>query len=88
MQLAERSDQVAAALDIGDPCRALAEARRLRRDTFLAINDRRVPGPFQEHLGATVNDLVSRIDCVPAAEEDEPDRPGKRKGHKKHKGDE
>jgi hypothetical protein len=84
-QLAERSDLVAAALDGGDPCLALVPARRLRQDTFRAINDRRVPGPFQEQLGATVNNLVSRIECVPPAptQDDELDKPGKHKGEKK-----
>ncbi len=81
-QLAERSDQVAAALDEGDSCGALEEAQRLQQETIQAINQRRVPGPFQEQLGATVNDLVSRIHCVPPAE-DEGDKPGKRKDNKK-----
>ena len=84
-QLAERSDRVAAALDGGDPCHAVVQARRLQRDTLRAINDRRVPRPFQEQLGATVNDLVSRIECTPppATQDDEHDKPGKRKGEKK-----
>jgi hypothetical protein len=90
-QLAERSDQVAEALDGGDTCRALAEAQRLQRDTIQAINDRRVPGPFQEHLGAAVNDLVSRIECAPAASpanQDERNKPNKHKGRQKRdKGD-
>jgi hypothetical protein len=84
-ELAERSELVAAALDGGDPCHALVQARRLRQDTLRAINDRRVPGPFQEQLGATVNDIVSRIECVPPAptQDDERAKPGKRKGEKK-----
>ena len=87
-ELAGRSDQVAAALDVGNPCRALAEAQRLQRDMIKAINDRRVPGPFQEHLGAAVNDLISRIECAPPVNDDERDKPGKRKGHEKRdKGD-
>lgn len=83
-ELAERSDQVVAALDGGDPCRALVEAQRLQQDTIQAINDRRVPAPFQEQLGTAVNDLVARIECVPPADDDERDKPGKRKGRKKH----
>jgi hypothetical protein len=62
--LSARSDGVAHALAVGDPCRALAVARQLRRETIAAINARRVPGPFQEQLGSTVNDLVARIRCV------------------------
>ena len=92
-QLAERSDLVAAALEGGDPCRALVQAQRLREDTLRAINDHLVPGPLQEQLGTTVNDLVSRIQCVPPAPppstRDEHEKPGKGKGEKKkhHKGD-
>jgi outer membrane murein-binding lipoprotein Lpp len=87
-ELAARSDRVAAALDGGDQCGARAEAERLRSDAIKAINDRRVPGPFQEHLGAAVNDLVSRIQCTPPADEGESNKPGKRKGQKKNeKGD-
>jgi hypothetical protein len=82
-ELAARSDRVAAALDGGDTCGARAEAERLQRDTIKAINDRRVPRPFQEHLVAAVNDLVSRIQCTPPADEAESNQPGKRKGHKK-----
>lgn len=82
-QLAERSDQIALALDEGDSCGALDEARRLQQETIQAINQRRVPGPFQEQLGATVNDLVSRIQCVRPAQDDERTKPGKRNGRQK-----
>jgi hypothetical protein len=78
-QLADRSDKVAAALDAGDSCRALEEAERLRDETLAATNAGRVPGPFQEQLGATVQDLVGRIRCVPAEKEH---GKGKHKGHK------
>jgi hypothetical protein len=88
-ELAARSDHVAVALDGGDPCRALQEAERLQQDTIRAINDRRVPAPFQEQLGAAVNDLVSRIQCTPSAVDDEGGRHGKSKGKKKRgQGDE
>jgi hypothetical protein len=88
MELAARSDRVAAALDAGDRCGARVEAERLQRDAIRLINDRRVPGPFQEHLGAAVNDLVSRIQCTPPADDGKSSKPGKRKGHKKdEKGD-
>jgi hypothetical protein len=82
-QLASRSDKVAAALDAGDSCRALNEAVRLRDETIAATNSRRVPGPFQEQLGATVQDLVSRIRCVPPpAKEEHDEGKGKHKGRK------
>lgn len=83
-QLAVQSDKVAAALDAGDGCTALEEARRLRRETVEAINERRVPGPFQEHLLSAVNELVGRITCVPQVSVEE--EHGEEKGRGKHKG--
>jgi hypothetical protein len=84
--LASRSDEVAQALAGGDHCRALALAQQLQQETIAAINAGRVPGAFQEQLGSTVGDLVSRIQCVPASK---PRDDGKHKGkHKKeHRGD-
>jgi hypothetical protein len=85
-QLAGRSDKVAAALDAGDPCRALKEARRLRDEMVAAVNAGRVPSPFQEQLGSSVQDLVQRIQCVPPqAKEDEDRRGGEHKGKGKGK---
>ena len=87
---------MAAALDAGDQCRALAEAERLQQETIAAINARRVPAPFQEPLTARVNELVERVDCVPPPpvdeEEDDEGRgegngKGKGKGKGKKKGD-
>ena len=84
--LASRSDEVAQALAGGDLCRALTLAQQLQRETIAAINAGRVPTAFQEQLGSTVGDLVSRIQCVPPAK---PPDDGKHKGKhkKKHKGD-
>ena len=84
--LASRSDEVAQALAGGDHCRALSLAQQLQQETIAAINAGRVPGAFQEQLGATVGDLLSRIQCVPAAK---PRDSGKHKGKdkKRHKGD-
>lgn len=84
--LASRSDEVAQALAGGDHCRALSLARQLQQETIAAINSGRVPGAFQEQLASTVGDLVSRIQCVPAAK---PRDSGKHKGKgkKKHEGD-
>jgi hypothetical protein len=84
--LASRSDEVAQALAGGDQCRALSLAQQLQRETISAINAGRVPGAFQEQLGSTVGDLLSRIQCVPAVK---PPDFGKHKGKgkKKHKGD-
>jgi hypothetical protein len=84
--LASRSDEVAQALAGGDQCRALSLAQQLQQETISAINAGRVPGAFQEQLGSTVGDLLSRIQCVPVAKQ--PDRgKHKGKGKKKHEGD-
>jgi hypothetical protein len=84
--LASRSDEVAQALAGGDDCRALSLAQQLQQETITAINAGRVPGAFQEQLGSTAGDLVSRIQCVPAVT---PPDNGKHKGKqkKKHEGD-
>ena len=87
--LAVRSDRVAAALDAGDTCRALTEARALQRATITAINAGRVPSPFQEDLTSTVGDLVTRIQCVPPADDraKEKEKGKHKRGKGKHKGD-
>jgi hypothetical protein len=84
--LASRSDEVAQALAGGDHCRALSLAQQLQQETIAAINAGRVPRAFQEQLGSTVGDLLSRIQCVPAAK---PRDGGKHKGkdENRHKGD-
>ena len=84
-QLAERGDLVAAALDNGDDCRALAEAGRLQQEAIQAINDRRVPGEFQEHLVAAASELVSRIECTPRAGGDDGDNDEGRHNQGKHR---
>jgi outer membrane murein-binding lipoprotein Lpp len=80
--LAALSDEVAQTLATGDSCRALRVARQLQQETVAAINAGRVPAPFQEQLGSTVGDLVSRIRCVPAVS---PHDSGKHKGKDKKK---
>jgi hypothetical protein len=84
--LASRSDEVAQALAGGDRCRALTLAQQLQQETIAAINARRVPRAFQEQLGSTVGDLLSRIQCVRAVK---PPASGKHKGKgkKKHEKD-
>jgi hypothetical protein len=63
-ELAARSDRVATALSERDDCGALGEATLLQQETIAAINARRVPAAFQEHLSSAVADLVARIECV------------------------
>jgi hypothetical protein len=79
--LAQRSDEIADALDVGSDCRALNLAGALQQQTITAINARRVPGPVQEALQTTVNDLAARIECVPP-----PPREIREKGHGRGKG--
>ena len=91
-ELAGRSDAVAARLEADDPCGALAEAEALQADTIAAVNEGRVPAPFQEELGAAVASLVASIECSPAApppvfdEEEEDGEQGKGQGRGKGKG--
>ena len=80
--LASRSDEVARALTAGDPCGAHGLALQLQRETLAAINAGRIPGAFQEQLGSTVVDMVSRIQCVPV--EKRHDRGKHKSKHKKH----
>jgi hypothetical protein len=82
--LASRSDEVAQALAGGNQCRALTLAQQLQQETIAAINAGRVSGAFQEQLGSTVGDLLSRIQCVPTVK---PSGKHKGKGKKKHEKD-
>ena len=75
--LATQSDAVAAALAAGDTCRALALAQRLQQSTIAAINRGSVAPGLQEQLSSAVNELVSRVQCVPPA-------PPAKKEHGKH----
>jgi hypothetical protein len=84
--LASRSDEIAHALAGGDQCRALSLAQQLQQETISAINAGRVPGAFQEQLGSTVGDLLSRIQCVPAVKPPESGK-HKGKGKKRHEKD-
>jgi hypothetical protein len=85
-QLAARSDEIAAKLDGGDDCGALAAARNLQRETIAAINARRVPPALQEQLSAAANDLAGRIQCTapPAPSDAEHRGKDKGKGDKHH----
>ena len=80
--LASRSDEVARALASGDDCGALSLAQQLQQETITAINAGHVPRAFQEQLGSSVGDLVSRIQCGPAGK---PRDSGKHKGNDKKK---
>jgi len=75
--LATRSDAIADALDAGDSCRAATLADELQRKTIEAINRGQVAARLQEPLSASVNDLVSRVQCVQPP-------PPREHGHGKH----
>ena len=63
--LRAQADNVAAALAAGDGCLAQQRAVALQTSVIRAVNDRRLAPRFQETLVGSVNDLVSRITCVP-----------------------
>jgi uncharacterized lipoprotein YmbA len=60
-----QANGVAAALDAGDGCLAQQRAVALRASVIDAVNARRLRPRFQETLVGAVNDLASRIACVP-----------------------
>lgn len=62
---AQQADAVAAALAAGDGCLAQQRAVALRTAVVDAIDAHRVGAAFQEPLTSAVNDLASRITCVP-----------------------
>lgn len=93
--LRARADGVAAALAAGDGCLAQQRAVTLQTAVITAVNERRLPARFQETLVGSVNDLVSRITCVPPPVQPAPppphghdhekhDRPPKHGKHDKH----
>jgi len=60
-----QANGVAAALDAGDGCLAQQRAAALRASVIDAVNARRLRPRFQETLVSAVNDLASRVACVP-----------------------
>src|SRR5918994_6800939 len=71
-QRASLSDETAAALEGGDPCGAELVADELTR-TAEAVEPR-IPAQLRPEVRAGVEELVSRIECVPAppVEEEQP----------------
>jgi hypothetical protein len=78
--LAAQSDALADVYADGDVCGAAQRADDLRADVIAAIQSGDVPGPFQESLMATANELVDEINCPeaapPAAEDEEEQEEG------------
>jgi len=80
---AQQADAVRSSLAAGDTCTAKTLAARLQSEVVAAVNAHRIPRPLLEPLSSGVNDLASRITCVPPP----PVAPGQsgRHGHgKKH----
>lgn len=65
--LAGRADAVAAHLAAGAPCAAAGEADDLVHATVAAIQAGQVPPQLQEELLAGAQELLHRIECLPAA---------------------
>jgi hypothetical protein len=78
--LAARSDAIADALDANDVCTAAVRADELQAATIAAINEGKVPEPFQENLQARANELVNTINCPPPPTTTEEDDEGEGKG--------
>ncbi len=96
-RLAAYADETARLAASGDGCGAREQALALQRATVAAINAHRVPGPLQEPLQASANDLVDRLACtlptvetttVAPREDDNGEKQGKRKGKGQKKGEE
>ena len=83
-QLATLSDSVAAQLESGNDCGALAVARQLETQTAVAINGGRVPVSLRQPLRRATDDIVGGIQCTPPAAHGEPKPKGEE--HGKHKG--
>jgi hypothetical protein len=81
--LAAQSDAVASALAAGNSCEALTLAHQLQQRTIAAINEGRVAAGLQEQLSSAVNALVTRVQCVPPPQQQQPEP---RHDHGKHKG--
>ena len=62
-----QADGVAAALAARDGCLAQRRIVALRTGVIQAINKRRIAPQLQESLLSAVNDLTSRITCIPPA---------------------
>jgi len=86
-RLATYADETARLVAAGDACGARRQALALQHTTVAAINAHRVPGPLQEPLQTSANDLVNRIVCAPppaqtttTAPSDEGNGNGKKQG--------
>jgi hypothetical protein len=83
------ADAIAASLGVGDGCLARQRTVALRTAVIAAVNAGRLAPRFQEPLVGAVNDLASRVRCVPGpapAPAHDDHGHGHGHGHGKHKG--
>jgi hypothetical protein len=76
-----QANGVAAALDAGDGCLAQQRAVALRASVIDAVQTRRLRPRFQETLVGAVNELATRITCVPPPPPAPPAPPTPHEGH-------
>jgi hypothetical protein len=76
-----QANGVAAALDAGDGCLAQQRAVALRASVIDAVQTRRLRPRFQETLVGAVNELATRITCVPPPAPAPPAPPTPHEGH-------
>ena len=82
-RLAGYADETSRLASAGDACAARLQALALQHATVAAINAHRVPGPLQEPLQNSANELVNRLVCAPPPP---PPATGREKGRKHGKG--
>jgi hypothetical protein len=83
-ELADLSEQVAAALDAGDVCGAAGLADELESAVETAVAEGDVPPELRPELEAAAVELQNGINCPPEPEEEEQNGEsgkGKNKGH-------
>jgi hypothetical protein len=80
--LADKSDEIASALEGGDACGAAHQADELKAAVDEAISRGQVPAAFREELERTATDLQNEVNC-PEEHEDK----GKKEGHEDEGGE-
>jgi hypothetical protein len=82
--LADKSDEIASALEGGDSCGAAHHADELKEAVDAAISDGQVPAAFRGELERTTTDLQNEVNCT---EEHGDENEGEKKGHEDKQGE-
>lgn len=82
--LADKSDEIASALEGGDPCGAAHHADELKKAVDAAVSDGQVPAVFRGELERTATDLQNEVNCT---EEHGDKGKGEKKGHEDKHGE-